>query len=266
MTRNLRFIALTLTLGCVLAAPALALGPVDGEVSALWWDNEWTTTDGAVTSTADAAAPGYRATLWLRNKYGFRAEQFGSEPDTAGASGTDYTSLDVMWRAFAPTETSFVAVGLGWQQMDLGDLGPDADTSGVRLSVETRLGITKRLAVLGTGAYFPSLDDAATSGGFGSLEDLDGYQAEFGVAWQVAPAVSLATGYRLNSLDYKLMTDDPLAGAMVETTSGAANSGDSLTLNGPGGGGPGCGCSQVVLAAGGTAESEGLFLGLTLRF
>ncbi|NIM61698.1 MAG: hypothetical protein GTO30_08605, partial [Acidobacteria bacterium] len=63
--------------------------------------------------------------------------------DFAAIETSDYTSVDVMWRPFSPTQNNYVAVGLGWQQMDLNTIGLQGDTGGVRVNVDGRIGLGK---------------------------------------------------------------------------------------------------------------------------
>ncbi len=186
-----------LLLSCVMALPASALGPVDGEIGALWWANEYDV-DGA--SAVDGDAPGFRAEVWMMKKYGVRAARFSSDLDDIGLDSSDYSSLDLMWKAFSPTENNFLALGLGWEEMDMTGIGLDGDTSGVRLSVEGRVGIIGAVYAYGQGSYLPSLDDATSAGA--TLKDLEGFEYELGVSWKAAPFISFRAGYRENSLDY----------------------------------------------------------------
>lgn len=196
-----RFVWIAL-LVCMLAAPALALGPVDGEVGALWWANEYET-EGV---SADAGVPGLNAELWWK-KFGFRAQALGDVDDVASSS--DYTALDVMWKPFAPAENSFIAVGLGWQDMGFTaiDAGPNpvpfsGDTAGMRVALEGRVGIVGMVYAYGQAAYLPDMDNAADALTQDQYNDMDGLELEVGVSWKPAPFVSVRGGYRENSLDY----------------------------------------------------------------
>ncbi len=94
----------------LFSAPALAMGPIDGEFGAVWWANDYDSQHGEAPYSSDAGAPGYRAELWFMERYGVRAEYYSSDTD-GGTS--DYTSLDIMWRAFSPTENNYFAFGAG---------------------------------------------------------------------------------------------------------------------------------------------------------
>ena len=201
MSHPLRLIVRVLLLCSMVATPALALGPVDGEVGALWWANEY----DAEGLSADAGVPGFNAELWWQSKFGVRAQLLGDIDDNA--SSADYATLDVMWKAFSPSENNFIALGLGWQDMDFSTLDSalrdTGDTSGMRIALEGRVGIVGMVYAYGQAAYLPSMDDAT-----GSLptpdtyDDMDGLEFELGLSWKPAPFISLRGGYRESRLDY----------------------------------------------------------------
>jgi len=195
MSHPLRLVVRVLVLTTMVATPALALGPVDGEVGALWWANEYAT-EGA---SADAGVPGINAELWWQSKFGVRAKLFGDVDNTSSSS--DYTAVDVMWKPFSPTENNFVAVGVGWQDMDFTAIDSfSGDTSGMRLSVEGRVGIVGMVYAYGQAAYLPSMGDASDS--VNEYSDMDGLEYEVGVSWKPAPFISVRGGYREAQLDY----------------------------------------------------------------
>lgn len=256
-----RTIALALFSGSV----ALALGPVDGEVGAVWWAHDLDTSSQASSSSTDAGAPGFRAELWMMDRYGLRAEQFSSNPDGTSASDAS-TNLDVMWRAFSPAENSFLAMGVGWQTMELDSVGLDGDTSGARLTMDGRVGLMNLVYAYGHGTYLPSLDDApATDPAAGTFEDMKGYEYELGVAWKMAPFISARAGYRMASLDFTQTgvssspTVDPELGF-----AGGGNSGFAIPqLGGNSTSGAG---SPVLTDYSGDAQSKGFFVGLGFHF
>ena len=182
-----------LLLFCLVCGPSMALGPVDGEVAAVWWDNEFTDNSGGST---DAAAPGFRANLWMKD-FGVRAAIFASDPDDLAVDKSDYLSLDVMYKAVSVTDKNYFAVGLGWEEFDMSGLG---DTSGVRLALEGRVGMGNMAYAYGEGAYLPSLDDISGPGG--NFTDVDGTEYELGVGMSPAPFISLKAGYRETTFDF----------------------------------------------------------------
>jgi hypothetical protein len=235
MSRQLRVAVGLFSLLLFVAMPAQALGPVDGEVSAVWWNNEYAVDEGGLGASEDAAAPGFLAELWLFNRYGLRAGVYSSDLDDVGLDSSDYMSVDLLWRAFSPTENSFFALGAGWTEMDLSTIGLDGDTSGARLTAEGRVGIIALLYLYGQGAYMPALDDApATDPALGRFEDVESTELELGVSWKILPVLSLRAGYRKQEVEFLRTGFIPLAGSPPEVS--------------------------------GQVESDGFLAGLTARF
>jgi opacity protein-like surface antigen len=186
----------------LLSTPVLALGPVDGEIGAVWWANEFDSDGGAANVSSDAGAPGFFAQLWFFDRFGLKASQYTSDLDDVGADSADYTSVDAMWRPFSPSENNFIALGLGWEEMDLASIGLDGDTSGARVTVEGRIAVAV-VYFYGQGSYLPKLDDTpATVAADGVFEDLSSLELEAGVAWKVAPFIGLRGGYRSQKVDF----------------------------------------------------------------
>lgn len=214
------------------ALPALAMGPVDGEVGALYWANDFEAAEGGSSLSSDAGAPGYRAEIWFFKKYGLRAAHYASELDDFNDLSSDYTSVDFMWRAFSPTENNFLAIGLGWQTMDLETIGLEGDTSGVRVDVEGRVALGGLFYLYGQGSYLPSLDDApAVDPLLGNFEDLDGHEFEAGVSWKIAPFLSLRAGYREQVINFTRTDFIPLPGEDSEVAGDATTEGFLLGLS-----------------------------------
>lgn len=200
--------AAPLILGLLLASsPALSLGPVDGEVTALYWRSTTEVDD----VREDSPAVGGRAELWFFKKLGVSGTQLTAELEGT-LDGTDlrYRNLDVKWRVFSPTENNFLALGLGWQEIDeSGDA-----TSGPRAMVEGRVGLVGFLYVYGRGAYLANLDDWQLTGV--PLTDGTGHELEAGVQLKPFPFLQLFAGYRRGSVTF----DGP-AGDVDVATDGA---------------------------------------------
>lgn len=197
--------------------PALAMGPIDGEVGAVWWASDFDVSSGDSSVSADAGAPGFRAEVWLFQRWGVRAERYSSNVDEFDGPDSDYTSVDFRWRAFSPSENNYFALGVGWQQMDLATIGLDGNTSGVRLGAEGRISLGGLVYLYGQGSYLPSLDDTpAVDPLLGRFENLDGYEFEAGVAWKMAPFVSLRAGYRAQTINFTLTGFEPIPDGPTE--------------------------------------------------
>jgi hypothetical protein len=243
----------------------LAVKPVDGEVGAFWWANDYESPSGST----DADAAGLRGELWVFDRFGVQAMQSGSDVGGSEEDSAGYTSVDAMWRALAFSKNNFLAVGLGWQRLDLAPVGMDDSTSGARLALQGRVSLLDYVYAYGHGAYSPALQDVpASSAASGSFEDLDGLEYELGVAWNVGPFVSLRAGYRANRIDFRQTSVESLP----QPTAG----GSPLTIEGGNGGidnvsaaigAPPCtGCATTSTSDGGSSESDGYFLGLGIRF
>jgi hypothetical protein len=202
---------------CCCALPALAAGPIDGEVGAVWWANDFDYSSEAASTSTSAGAPGFRAELWFFNKFGARAERYSSDVDALTSETADYTSIDALWRPFSPTQNNFLALGLGWQDMDMSTIGLDGETSGPRAVLEGRVSLGGLFYAYGHGSYMPELDDAQPSDPmFGEYEDLSAYQLELGVSWKAAPFLSVRGGYMTYATDFRQTGIDPLLGVGTE--------------------------------------------------
>ena len=211
-----------------------AAGPIDGEIGAIYWNSEFDSS-GVAALASDAGSPGFRAQLWLFNKYGVKAGMYRTDlNDFTAIETSNYTSVDVMWRPLSPTQNNYLAVGLGWQQMDLNTIGLQGDTNGVRVNVDGRLGLGKIVFAYGEASYLPSLSDAtASTPGFGQFGSMSGYEYEFGVSVKPFPFVQLRAGYRMHSVDFNQTGLDPLLGFGTEMEGTAESSGilAGLTFN-----------------------------------
>jgi hypothetical protein len=189
--RPLRLLALLTVLAAAPSLPVWALGPVDGEVTALYWLSD---TEVGDVSESSSAVSG-RAELWFVKKFGVSAALYQPDPeDSLEGTDFDYKNIDFKWRLLSPTENNFLAIGAGWQQADYDDNGVEADTSGPRLVAEGRVGIVGMLYFYGRGAYLPDLDDMEV--GLVTFTDGKGHELEFGVQLKPMPFVQFFGGYR----------------------------------------------------------------------
>jgi len=260
--KTINRIALASVICLSLAAPALAAGPLDGEVAAVWWANDFDSTSEAGADSNDGGAAGLRGQLWFKNRYGVKATQYGSDP--ADSDGADYTSVDLMWRPLSPTENNFIAVGVGWQAMEIAGL--EDETSGMRLAFEGRVGLAGMVYAYGNAAYLPSMEDSGSAdAAFGDFEDLQSYEYELGVAWNATPFVNVHAGYRANTLDFN--QSSVLAAGAGSGLNDAGNGGGSSHLT-PGGSDNGCeSCAPTALGqTSGSVETSGFFAGVGVKF
>ena len=208
------------------SAPALAVGPVDGEFGAVWWASDFDASEAGTSVSADAGAPGFRAEMWMFKRWGLRAERYSSKLDEFDGPDSDYTSVDFRWRAFSPSENNYFAFGVGWQQMDLGTIGLDGSTAGARVGAEGRIALAGVVCLYGQGSYLPALDDTpAVDPALGRFENLDGYELETGVSWKIAPFISLRAGYRAQSINFTRTGFEPIPDGPTELDGEAESTG-----------------------------------------
>lgn len=185
---------------------AVAMGPVDGEVTAMYWMSETEVDVGFGSASEDSEDIGFRGELWFMKKLGVSVALFSADLEDSDAT-IDYNNLDVKWRVLSPTENNFLAVGAGWQQIDLD--GDDAD--GFRVVVEGRVAIVGIVYFYGRGAHAPELDADGIDG--------DMTELEAGVMVKPAPFLQLFGGYRSNDMSFDggidLTTDGFVIGAGV---------------------------------------------------
>lgn len=192
----------------VLGTPGalLAAGPVDGEVGFLWWQTDFARNTALEDVSVDAGAPGYRGELWFFNKVGVRASLFSSDLGDLNEDDADYVSADVFWKLFSPTEDSFFALGVGWQDMGFTESGVTpvlVETAGVRVTAEGRIGLAAMLYAFGRYSYLPALEDHRPDATGDVFTDLKGWESEIGLAWKMGPFVDMRAGYRATELDFR---------------------------------------------------------------
>ncbi len=195
--KTLRFAAIALAVfaASLWTVPALALGPVDGEVTALYWDSD-TDVDGVSEGSGDVAG---RAEIWFLTRWGVSGAYFQPSPGglLEGAE-LEYLNLDAKIKVFAPTENNFVALGLGWQTVDLSG-EESADTSGPRVVAEGRFSF-KIVYFYGRVAWLPELDDIAF--GETTLTNGEGQEAEAGIQIKPFPFFQIFAGYRADKMSF----------------------------------------------------------------
>ena len=193
----LRLLALVTV--CVLgsAVPVRALGPVDLQVTALFWNSD-TEVLGVSEPSGDV---GFRGEMWV-TRLGVSASFYQPTPeDSLSSLDFQYTDLDVKWKLISPTENNFLALGVGYQKVDLDSSGVSGDSQGPRLVAEGRVGLTNILYFYGRGAYMPDLSDLET--GLVTLTDGSGMEYEFGLQLKPFPFLQLFGGYRFHKDEYE---------------------------------------------------------------
>ena len=109
-----------------------------------------------------------------------------------GEDDTSQLSIDIKRRLYSYTENTYVAMGLGWDDIGLSD---NRSTSGMRFVAEGRLGLLGPTYVFGQAALAPWLSDTE------KYVNPFGKELELGFAVEPLPSMSFRAGYRSYWLD-----------------------------------------------------------------
>lgn len=192
MARYLALLILLLT-GGALPQICAAESEIDGDLNLNWWSN--TTSADALDASFDVGSAGGDAELWWRRRWGMKGSLYKSDVvENQSAQAPDYLSVDFKRRLFSATRNNFLALGLGWESIDLGN---GSDTHGPRFLLEGRLGVTPMVSLYGHTAWLPKLEET------NDFEDPDGLEIEAGLAVKPLPHLSFRAGYREFRLDFK---------------------------------------------------------------
>ena len=133
------------------------------------------------------------AEFWWQGKWGVSGRWLQEEDNRLSTSTLvlDYYSLDLKRRLFGGDMDDYLAVGLGWENLQWNGNGSE----GPRVVLEGRVGIGDILSFYGQTAWMPEL---YSDNGIG---DLEGNRFEAGISLQPAPHFSLRAGYRHLRLD-----------------------------------------------------------------
>lgn len=177
-----------------MVPPALSDEPaIDGNVNLAWWSNNFSAT--AIDPSFDAGTVGGEAEVWWQHRWGLKGSLFKSDiVESNSQDGPDFLSIDIKRRVVSASKNNFLALGLGWESIDLGGGG---DTQGPRLVVQGSLGLTPVLSVYGHTAWLPALEESQR------MSDPDGFELEAGIKVKPFPFLSFRAGYRQFQLDFK---------------------------------------------------------------
>ncbi len=191
--RSVRRLVVIALLGFLPSAATLAAGPVDFEIGLAYWLSEAEETGEEAVDTEDLGG-------WVElgvSRWGFALSYWQLSPDEGGDH--EFTSLDVKYRVFEPSEGNYIALGAGGERVGVSGGGFSDDFTTARVLVEGGFSI-KIVKVVGRYAYLPSLGDL--SAGAITLEGDTGYEAEAMVSVHPLPFFYIHAGYRLHSLDF----------------------------------------------------------------
>jgi hypothetical protein len=193
MKRNVWMIPVLACIVFLATGSSLALGPVDLEARVMYWKGDFEDTG----ATADMDGYGAEVDLWFTNKIGVTAAMWPVEAkDMFSGFELDYMSLDLKWRLFSPTEHNYLAIGAGYQDIDVGTPFGSYGTSGFRAVLEGNVGLVGVLQGYGTLAYMPSMDELDVVFDSGSAMEY-----EFGVKFKLG-LVGIYAGYRMHDMEF----------------------------------------------------------------
>jgi hypothetical protein len=184
---------------CLLAAAGLstrsasALGPVDVELGAMYWDAD----TEIVEVSESASSPAIFGNVWMKNALGFGVSHYQATPEgSLDGADSDFTAVDAKWRFLNATRNNFVAVGLGAEQVGF----VDDSTISPRLVVEGRVSV-KMVYFFGKGAYLPTLGEMTVEGV--PLDGKTGMELEAGVGFHPIPLLSINLSYMSKQMDFE---------------------------------------------------------------
>ena len=190
MLKNIK-LALFLPIWLVLAyTNAFATDPVDAETGIYWWANDFEADFSG--SEIDAGALGSSGEFWFDQKWGMGGQIYQSDLEEDNFDDTELLNLDFKRRIFSLTDNTFLALGLGWQDVNIDNESSD----GARVLLEGRVGLGGVVYLYGQTAWFPELDD------FSNRSNVDGKEFEAGLSYDPLPFFSLRAGYRKFKIDY----------------------------------------------------------------
>lgn len=167
----------------------------DGNANLVWGPHN--VSADAFDASFDVGTMDTEGEVWWR-RWGLKTGYFESDVvDNNSGEGLDFANVDMKRRLLSATQNSFVALGLGWENIALGNVGEDDNTQGPRLLLEGRLGVTRLLHLYGYSAWLPSLKET------GQLQDPSGFELAAGLSVKPIPHLSFRAGYRELRLDFK---------------------------------------------------------------
>ena len=172
-----------------------ALGPLDGEATIDWWSNELS--GNPFKGTLDAGTISFRAEGWWDQRWGIKGgiDLTDIDADADELEDPERYHIDLKRRLFSPTDNTFFAAGVGWENLGL----ESGETSnGIRLSLEGRFGFAGFATFYGESIWMPRLSSV------NGLEGLSGVEFETGVVFDPLPFWSIRAGYRRFELDFDL--------------------------------------------------------------
>ena len=187
--------------------PVLAAGPVDVEVGVLYWVHDVEQEMDGDSRDWSADAPALFGEVWIGD-LGFAGSWHQSDIDAGemGEADFDYKGVDARWKLLEAPGGNFLALGAGFQQIDIEADGESFDSTGFRLVADAKIGLGRIVYAFGQASFWTGLDDF--EGREVVLVDPSGWEAEFGISVKPAPFFNIKAGYRRSSLDFDVGGDN----------------------------------------------------------
>ncbi len=201
MKRTAWILAALMVVCLVAPSTALALGPVDVDAKVMYWLGDFEI-EGV---SGDMKGAGLDADFWFIEKLGVTLMYYPvSGSGILDGLDMDYMSLDVKWKVFSPGDNTYIAVGAGYQDTEIGMGSSSYDTSGFRVVAEGAIGFNDFIQGYASYVYLPTLDGFVE----GVFEDGDGSEYELGVRFTVK-IVDIYAAYRAHNMGFPFMGGGP---------------------------------------------------------
>lgn len=137
-----------------------------------------------------------KAEIWSKGAWGLSGNIQQNALNVFGLpEGSDSKRIDVNRKLFsAHNSDSYLAFGFGWQSFDI-DNGLDSE--GLNFSLLGKYSVTKNLGLYGNGTLFQSFDTS-------SQENIEGFQLEAGLNYQLGSRLSFTAGLKISDLESQL--------------------------------------------------------------
>lgn len=124
---------------------------------------------------------------WLNDKWSGLSSFHQINGIENGLADTSQWTVDIKRRLLSATENTYLAMGLGWNDIALSE---GETSSGMRFVAEGRVGIYGPAYLFGQAAYSPLMSN------IGNQIDPFGKELELGLAVDPLPSMSFRAGYR----------------------------------------------------------------------
>ena len=136
---------------------------------------------------------------WLNDKWSGQRSIYQAKGLEKGLADASQWSLEIKRRLLSSTENTYLAMGLGWNDIAITE---GESSSGMRFVAEGRVGIYGPAYVFGQAAYSPWMSN------IGSQIDPFGKELDLGLAVDPLPSMSFRAGYRGYWLDSAESSDE----------------------------------------------------------